>query len=150
MRQASRAFTSGSRARPTRFSSVLGGRVQYCLVGLGSAMPLVKDGKLLALAVSTPKRTSLLPDVPAIGELYPRFGTDGSHSIFAPARTPLAIRTQVSRDVARILELPDVKGRLNEMAYNIDTSTPQELDAIIREQIKSFSEIAKRVGLVEG
>ena len=69
--------------------------------------------------------------------------------MFAPAGTPLAIRTQIGREVARILELPDVKGKLHDMAYNIDTSTPQELDAILREQIKAFSEIAKRLGLVE-
>jgi tripartite-type tricarboxylate transporter receptor subunit TctC len=145
-----KAVHVGFKGTPDAILEVLGGRVQYCLVGLGSAIQLVRDGKLLALAVNTPKRSSLLPDVPAIVELYPEFGTDGSHTIFAPAGTPLAIRTQIGRDVARVLELPDVKDRLQEMAYNIDTSTPQELDAIIREQIKSFREIGKRVGLLEG
>jgi tripartite-type tricarboxylate transporter receptor subunit TctC len=139
----------GFKGTPDAILEVLGGRVQYCLVGLGSAIQLVRDGKLLALGVNTPKRTPLLPDVPAIVELYPNFGNDGSHVIFAPAGTPLAIRTQVSRDVARVLEAPDVKERMQEMAYNVDPSTPQELDAIIREQIKSFREIGKRVGLVE-
>ena len=140
----------GFKGTPDAILEVLGGRVQYCLVGLGSAIHLVKDGKLLALAVNTPKRTALLPDVPAIVELYPNFGNDGSHVIFAPAGTPLPLRTQISRDVARILELPEVKDRMEGMAYNVDTSTPEELDAIIREQIQSFREIGKRVGLVEG
>jgi tripartite-type tricarboxylate transporter receptor subunit TctC len=139
----------GFKGTPDAILEVLGGRVQYCLVGLGSATHLVRDGKLLALAVNTPKRTPLLPDVPAIVELYPNFGIDGSHTIFAPAGTPLAIRTQVAREVARILELPEVKDRMQEMAYNVDTSTPQELDAIIREQIKAFRDIGKRVGLAE-
>jgi tripartite-type tricarboxylate transporter receptor subunit TctC len=140
----------GFKGTPDAILEVLGGRTQYCLVGLGSAIHLVRDGKLLALGVNTPKRTPLLPDVPAIVELYPNFGLDGSHTIFAPAGTPLGIRTQISRDVARILELPEVKNRMQEMAYNVDTSTPQELDAIIREQIKSFRDIGIRVGLVEG
>ena len=126
---------------------VLGGRMQYCLVGLGPALGFVKDGRLLALAVSTPQRTPLLPDVPSIAELLPTFGIDGSHAIMAPAGTPRAIRTQVSREVARILELPDVKVRLQGMGYNVSPSTPEEHDRIIRADIKSFTEIAKRIGL---
>jgi tripartite-type tricarboxylate transporter receptor subunit TctC len=140
----------GFKGTPDAILEVLGGRVQYCLVGLGSALPLIKDGRLLALAVSTPKRTPLLPDVPGIPEVFPNFGRDGSHSIMAPAATPLAIRTQVSSDVARILESPDVKTKLQDLAYNIEPTTPQQHDAIIREQIKAFSEVAKRIGLVEG
>jgi tripartite-type tricarboxylate transporter receptor subunit TctC len=139
----------GFKGTPDAILEVLGGRVQYCLVGLGSAMPLIKDGRLLALAVSTPQRTPLLPDVPAIAELYPGFGRDGSHSIMAPAGTPLPIRTQISADVARILEQPDVKTKLQDMAYTIAPTTPQEHDAIIREQIKSFTDIARRIGLTE-
>jgi tripartite-type tricarboxylate transporter receptor subunit TctC len=139
----------GFKGTPEAILEVLGGRVQYCLVGLGSALPMIRDGRLLALAVSTPKRTPLLPDVPAIPELYPGFGRDGSHSIMAPGKTPLAVRTQISQDVARILESPDVRTKLQDLAYNIEPSTPQEHDAIIREQIKAWSEIAKRIGLVE-
>ena len=139
----------GFKGTPDAILEVLGGRVQYCLVGLSSAMPLVKDGRLLALAVSTPQRTPLLPDVPAIGELLPGFGRDGAHGLMAPGGTPLAIRQQISTDVARVFNSPDVKSKLQDLAYNIETTTPQEHDQIIREHIKSFSEIAKRVGLLE-
>lgn len=139
----------GFKGTPDALLEVLGGRVQYCLVGLGSAMPFVKDGRLIALAVSTPQRTPLLPDVPAIVELLPSFGIDGSHAIMAPAGTPSAVRTQVSREVARILELPDVKARLQGMGYNVSPSTPEEHDRIIRADIKSFTEVARRIGLIE-
>lgn len=139
----------GFKGTPDALLEVLGGRVQYCLVGLGSALGFVKDGRLLALAVSTPQRTPLLPDVPSIVEVLPTFGIDGSHAIMAPAGTPRAIRTQVSREVARILELPDVKARLQGMGYNVMPSTPEEHDRIIRADIKSFTEIAKRIGLIE-
>jgi tripartite-type tricarboxylate transporter receptor subunit TctC len=139
----------GFKGTPDAILEVLAGRVQYCLVGLGSAMPFIKDGRLLALGVSTEQRTPLLPDVPAIPEVLPNFGRDGSHSIMAPAGTPLTIRNQISTDVARILAEPEVKSKLQELAYNIEPSTPQEHDRIIRQQIKSFAEIGKRVGLVE-
>jgi tripartite-type tricarboxylate transporter receptor subunit TctC len=112
-------------------------------------MPFLKDGRLLAVAVTTPKRSPLLPDVPTVAEFFPKFDKDGAHSIMAPARTPLAIRTQISREVARILTLPDVKARLDEMGYNIAPSTPLEQDKIAREHIQSFADMGKRLGLIE-
>jgi tripartite-type tricarboxylate transporter receptor subunit TctC len=139
----------GFKGTPDALLEVLGGRVQYCIVGLGSAMPFVKDGRLLALAVSTPQRSPLLPDVPAIVEVAPGFGIDGSHSIMAPAGTPRAVRAQISKEVARILDLPDVKARLHESGYNIAPTTPEEHDRLIRADIKSFTNIARRIGLTE-
>ena len=139
----------GFKGTPDALLEVLGGRVQYCIVGLGSAMPFIRDGRLLALAVSTPQRSPLLPDVPAIVEVAPGFGIDGSHSIMAPGGTPRAIRAQISKEVARILDLPDVKARLQETGYNIAPTTPEEHDRLIRADIKSFTEIARRIGLTE-
>ena len=144
-----KAVHVGFKGTPDAILEVLGGRVQYCLVGLSAAMPMIKDGRLLALAVSTAQRTPLLPDVPAVGEILPGFGRDGAHGIMAPAGTPLAIRTQISTEVARVFNSPDVKAKLQDLAYTIETTTPQEHDRIIRADIKSFSEIAKRVGLLE-
>ncbi|MGZ9079724.1 MAG: Bug family tripartite tricarboxylate transporter substrate binding protein [Burkholderiales bacterium] len=139
----------GFKGTPDALLEVVGGRVQYCLVGLGSAMPFIKDGRLLALAVSTPKRSPLLPDVPAIVEFYPSFGTEGAHAIFAPAKTPLALRQRISRDVHTALQSPEVHGRLDAMSYNIAPTTPTEHDRTFREQIQSFAEIGKRLGLTE-
>ncbi len=137
----------GYKGTPDALLEVAGGRVQYCIVGLGSALPLIKDGKLLPIAVSTPQRSPLLPDVPAIAEAVPGFGRDGSHSLLAPAGTPMAIRNQISRDVARVFELPDVKEKLFAQGYHPAPTTPLEHDKILREQIQGFGELAKRLGL---
>jgi tripartite-type tricarboxylate transporter receptor subunit TctC len=139
----------GFKGTPDALLEVMGGRTQYCLVGLSAGLLFIKDGRLLALAVSTPQRTPLLPDVPAIVEVLPGFGVDGSHSVMAPAGTPLPIRHQISKEVVRILDLPDVKARLQDLAYNIAPSTPEEHDRIIRADIKSFTELARRIGLIE-
>jgi len=139
----------GFKGTPDALLEVLGGRTQYCLVGLSAGLLFIKDGRLLALAVSTPRRTPLLPDVPAIVEVLPGFGVDGSHSVMAPAGTPLPIRHQISKEVVRILDLPDVRARLQDLAYNIAPSTPEEHDRIIRADIKSFTELARRIGLIE-
>lgn len=137
----------GFKGTPDAILEVLAGRVQYCIVGLGSALPMVRDGRLLALAVSTPERSPLLPDVPAIPEVLPGFGRDGSHSLLAPAGTPKPILEKVSRDVARVFELPDVKKRMTAIAYHPAPTTPDEHDAILREQVRTFTEVANRVGL---
>ena len=139
----------GFKGTPDALLEVVGGRVQYCLVGLSAAMPFIKDGRILALAVSTPKRSPLLPDVPAIVELYPSFGTEGAHAIFAPAKTPMTVRERVARDVHTALKSPDVIARLDAAGYNIAPNTPKEHDRTFREQIDSFAEIGKRLGLVE-
>jgi tripartite-type tricarboxylate transporter receptor subunit TctC len=139
----------GFKGTPDALLEVVAGRVQYCLVGLSAAMPFIKDGRLLALGVSTPRRSPLLPDVPAIVELYPAFGTEGAHAIFAPAATPLAVRERISRDVRAALGTSEVQTRLQEMGYNIAASTPADHERLFRENVRSFRDIGKRLGLIE-
>ena len=147
-------FAAGIKARHVGFKGtpdavieVLGGRVQYCMVGLGATLHFIKDGRLQALAVSTPDRSPLLPDVPSMAEALPGFGRDGSHSLLAPAGTPRPVLNQISQEVGRILGLPDVKERLQAMGFHLAPTTPEEHDRIIRAQIETFSEVAKLVGL---
>jgi tripartite-type tricarboxylate transporter receptor subunit TctC len=142
-----KAVHVGFKGTPDALLEVVAGRTHYCIVGLGSALPFVKDGRLLALAVSTPDRSPLLPDVPAIAEVVPGFGRDGSHSLIAPAGTPRPILNQISQEVARIFAMPEIKSRLQAIAYHPAPTTPEEHDKILREQIETFSEVARRVGL---
>ncbi len=142
-----KAVHVGFKGTPDALIEVLAGRVHYCMVGLGSALPFIRDGRLLALAVSTPQRSPLLPDVPAMAEVLPGFGRDGSHSLFAPAGTPRPILNKVSKEVARIFDLPDVKERLQAMGFHLAPSTPEEHDRILRDQIETFSQVARLVGL---
>jgi tripartite-type tricarboxylate transporter receptor subunit TctC len=142
-----KAVHVGFKGTPDALLEVVAGRTHYCIVGVGSALPFIRDGRLLALGVSTPQRSPLLPDVPPIQDMLAGFGRDGSHALFAPAGTPRPILNQISQEVARILDLPDVKERLHAMAFNLAPTTPQEHDRIVREQIATFTEVARRVGL---
>lgn len=132
---------------PDSLLEVLAGRVHYCIVGLGPGLSMIRDGRLLALAVSTPNRSSLLPDVPAIPEVVPGFGRDGSHHLLAPAGTPKAVLDKISKEVARIFSLPEMKKWADANAFHPGPTTPEEHDKIIREQIKIFTDIGIRVGL---
>ena len=92
-------------------------------------------------------RSPLLPEVPSINEALPNFGRDGSHMLLAPANTPMVIRNQISRDVARVFEQPDVKEKLAAQGYQPAPTSPVEHDKILREQIREFGEIVKKLGL---
>jgi tripartite-type tricarboxylate transporter receptor subunit TctC len=116
--------------------------------GLGPAMPFLKDGRLLLLAVNTPQRSPLFPDVPALVEVVPGFERYASHALMAPGRTPRPILNQISKDVARVLELPDVKQRMDNIGFTPAPTTPDEYDKIVRSQVRMFTEIAKDVGLI--
>lgn len=136
-------FKSGSEA----LVEVLAGRAHYCMAGMSVALPFIKDGRLRALGVTTPRRSPLLPDVPAIAEVVPGFTRDAAFGLYAPAGTPGPIKRLISQEIARILDLPDIKERLQGMGFAAASSTPDELDKILREQVEMFSILAKSIGL---
>ena len=147
-------FLSGIRAQHVAFKGqaefqleIVAGRIHFGSTGLTAAMPFIKDGKLVPLVVNMPKRSPLLPDVPAMGEVFPGYVRAGTQSILAPAGTPLAIRQQISKEVARILTLPDLKERLHAVGFYIEPSTPEEHDRNLRKDIAIFSKIVHDAGL---
>jgi tripartite-type tricarboxylate transporter receptor subunit TctC len=143
-----KAVHVGFKGQPELILEIVAGRIHYGLPGLGSAMPFIKDGRMLALAVNTPKRSPVLPDVPALVEILPSFERDAAHALLAPARTPRAIVHQISKDVARALEHPDVKERMQAISFDIAPTTPEEYDRIIRRQIEVFTKVAIAAGLI--
>jgi len=98
---------------PEALTDTIAGRVQYGMSPIGPALSFIKDGRLLALAVTTARRSPVLPDVPTVAEAaLPGFEFDGWVGLWAPARTPKAVLDQLSNEVARILALPDVRERM--------------------------------------
>ncbi len=126
---------------------VVAGRVHYVITGLLTTLPFIKDGRIVCLAVSTPLRSPLLPDVPTIAELLPGYKREGSHVMIAPSATPRPIVHQISKEVRRIFELPDVRERLKHFDYLLSPTTPEELDKILRVDVQTFSELVVRAGL---
>ncbi len=126
---------------------LLAGRLHYGVPTLGPSLGMIKDGRLLALAVVTPKRSPLLPDVPAMTEILPNFRRDAAHMIMAPAKTPRHIVNKISRDVARVLDMPDVKKQMEAIDFIPAPTTPEELDKILREMLVTFEEVARAAGL---
>lgn len=136
------------KGQPEMIIELLAGRIHYGILGLGPALSIVKDGRLLALAVNTPKRSPLLPDVPAIIEILPNFERDASIGLLAPARTPIPVMQQISKDVARVLEIPEIKERFQAMGFELAPTIPEEYDRIIRSLMQTFTQAARATGLI--
>jgi tripartite-type tricarboxylate transporter receptor subunit TctC len=135
------------KGQPEMLVELVTGRVHYGFPSLGPAMHFVKDGRLLALAVNTPKRSPQLPDVPSMFEVLPGYERDASHGLMAPARTPTPIVRQIAKDVARVLDSPDVKERFHAISFDPAPTTPDDYDQMIRKQFETFGQVAKAVGL---
>jgi tripartite-type tricarboxylate transporter receptor subunit TctC len=142
-----RAVHVGFRGQPEMLIDLAAGRIHYAFPSLGPVMPFIKDGRVLAIAVVTAKRSPLLPDVPAMTEVLPTFERDASHAILAPARTPRPILNQISRDVARVMDLPEVKRQMEAMSFEPAPTTPEEYDRLLRKLIATFIEVGKATGL---
>jgi tripartite-type tricarboxylate transporter receptor subunit TctC len=138
------AFKGG----PEATVELLAGRASYHIGTMGVCLPFIREGKLVALGVTTPGRAPVLPDVPSLGELMPEFQRpETTHGLVAPAGTPQPIREELSKQLATILELPDVKERLAKISYVISPTTPDEYDKILRTQIEGLSALVLAAGL---
>ena len=138
----------GFKGQPEFLLEIAAGRVHYGVGGLGPSLPLIRDGKLLPLAVTTEKRSSVLPDVPTSAEVLPGWGRDGTQGVLAPSRTPRAIVQQLNREITRILGLPETRERFQAVDFNVVTSTPEAFDRTLRSDIEVFSRVAKAAGLI--
>jgi tripartite-type tricarboxylate transporter receptor subunit TctC len=132
---------------PEAMIDTMAGRNQFVLSPVVPALPLIRSGRLLALAVTTAQRTPTLPEVPTFAEsALPGFEYDGWFGIFAPSRTPRLVIDKLAQEVTRILGLPDVKERILTQGATPRSSKPREFDAFLRGQIAERSKILKAAG----
>ena len=128
-------------------TDVLRGDVQV-IFGLSVVLPHVKDGKLRALAMTGPRRSSFLPDVPTIAEMgFPGFEATAWYGLLAPAGTPKPIIARLHAVALNALETPDVRERLEAAGNELIGSTPEEFAAYIRSEKKKWSEIVDAAGI---
>jgi tripartite-type tricarboxylate transporter receptor subunit TctC len=133
---------------PEALTDTMTGRVHLFMAPFGASAGLVRDGKLRALAVSTPKRTRMNPELPTIAEAgLPGFRYDSWNALFAPAKTPRAIIDRLNREVGRALKAPDAEKRLHAIGIEPTLTTPAELDRFVAVELKQSLALAKRAGI---
>jgi len=135
------------RGTPEALTDTMVGRTHYYLTPLLPALPLIRGGRLLPLAVTTLQRAPLLPDVPTVAEAaLPGFQYDGWFGIFSPAGTPRKTVNLVSGEVGRILGLTDIKERIAGLGGAATPSTPEAFDKLVRDEIATRARIFKAAG----
>jgi tripartite-type tricarboxylate transporter receptor subunit TctC len=143
-------YFAGIKSKPVSFKGSIEalleastGRTHFSSTGLTAAMPLIQDGKLIPLVQLVPG----LPNVPVAADVVPGWKPMGAQAILVRSGTPMAIRQQLSREVARILAMPDIRERLAAVAFHITPSTPEAHDKKLRADIAAFAAIIKEIGL---
>lgn len=133
---------------PEATNDIMGGRVQLFMAPLSSSVPLVRDGRIRALGVSTVKRVGVLPDVPTIAESGLKgFRFDSWGAIFAPSKTPRAIVDKLNRAIVKALTDPDVVKRMHALGAEPSPTTPAELDKIVATELVTIKKLADAAGI---
>ena len=133
---------------PEALSEVIAGRVDYYFCPVATALPFIRDGRLVALAVSSPTRTAALPDVPTTLEAGYR---DSDYTfwmgMFAPAKTPKDIVEKLSRELAAAVQAPAAREKLGALGVEPMPMTPAEFDAYVTAELGRYASFAKTAGL---
>jgi tripartite-type tricarboxylate transporter receptor subunit TctC len=128
-------------------TDLLGGQVKGMIVQVSLAIPHLKRGKLIAVAVSSAKRTPLLADVPPISDTFPGFEAQGWTGILAPAATPRSIVNKLNAALKTALAQPDVMERLEAQGSEVVGSTPEVFGTWIRGEAEKWSRIIRDLKL---
>ena len=127
-------------------TDVLGGQIQTAMVGTPAALPFVKTGKLTAIGVTSLKRSSNAPEIPAIAETLPKFEVELVYAMVAPAGTPKDIINKLNSQLVSILNNPEIKSQLNSKGFDVISSSPEQLGEYIKSEVSKWAPIVKKSG----
>lgn len=135
---------------PPAMVDVSSGAVTFMFDQMTAALPLLQNGKLKLLAVTTAKRMPMSPDTPTLGEAgLPGFDVSSWQAVFVPKGTPKPIVDRLSKAIAQIVREPDVQQKLGKtMGMNLVGSTPEQLQALVDKEIPRWAGVVKRAKLV--
>ena len=123
---------------------LVSGRVTMALDTLPPYLPMLKEGKVRALAITTAKRSELMPDLPTVAESgYPGFESVASYGFFAPTGTPASIIAYLNHEVNAVLSEPELKTKLLQQAIEIQGSTQQALAAFVDGEVAKWAAVIK-------
>lgn len=128
-------------------TDLVAGHVQLASIGLPPSLEYVKAGRLRAIAVTSTKRSPLLPDVPTVSESgLPGFDVTSWYGVFAPAALPRNLVIKVNGDISAVLEAPDLRERLQRMDAEPSPQSPEDFARFVREEIAKWAKVVKASG----
>ena len=127
---------------------LLGGRLTMAFGNISAVLPLVREGKLRALAATSARRSASVPDLPTmIEEGFAGFDSTAWFALMAPAGTPAPIIEQLHRETVRILALPEVRKRFGDLGMDVIGNTPAEFAAVIKAETPQWAKVIKDAGI---
>ena len=123
--------------------ALISGETDYIFATAPSVMPHLKAGKARALAVTTPKRSSALPDLPTMNSIYPGFESDNWYAMFFPKGTPKPIVDKLNAEIKKALDTPEIKAFFPREALDPVASSPEELAALLKREIVKYAKVIK-------
>ncbi len=129
-------------------ADLIGGNIHLIFATAASAIGNIKSGRIRALAVSTAKRSGLLPDLPTVAEAGLKgFEANNWYGILVPAKTPRNIVDRLNKDIVAVLNMPDLKEFLFKQGLDVAPSTPEAFGAYIRSEKAQWEKVIKAAGL---
>ena len=136
------------KSSPPALSDVLGGRITMMFIDVLTGLPHVKSGDLRALAVTTKKRSALVPDLPSMEEAgVPNFDITSWQGYFAPAGTPKDIVVKVNAEIQKIIGKPEIKAELATRGMDAFSSSPEEMEKFVKDQLVLWERLVKDAGI---
>jgi tripartite-type tricarboxylate transporter receptor subunit TctC len=127
-------------------TDVIGGQAQMAFGSIAGLLPFVKSGQLRAIGVCTEKRTQLAPELPTLAETLPGLYANAWYGLFVPAGTPREIVNKLHDEIARLMDAPDMKERLAGLGVEPAPGTPDQLAALMRDDLVRWARIVKDSG----
>jgi tripartite-type tricarboxylate transporter receptor subunit TctC len=130
-------------------ADTVAGQVPMLFLTAAAVMPQVRAGRLRALAVTTARRSAGAPEIPTMAEALgmPDYEVDSWIAMFAPARTSPRVVARVQKEIARAVQLPEMKQKLIEQAADPVASTPEELDRVVKAELKKWAAVVRAAGI---
>lgn len=128
-------------------TDVVAGHIELASLGFPPVLPMVRAGRLRAIAVTGTRRSAQLPDVPTVAESgVPGYSVNSWYGVFAPAGTPGNIIARLNKEIAAGLKTPGVSKRLIDLGADVAPTTPEEFGHIVREEIQKWAKVVKASG----
>ena len=126
---------------------LIAGHISMIFADQGSMMPQVKSGKLRALAVTSARRSTSLPDVPTVAELgFKDFDVSTWYGLFMPAGTPKDVVTKVNAEVNKLLDTPEMKAAIHTQGAELQNMTPEQFSALLKSDYQKWKGIVQASG----
>jgi len=128
-------------------AALIGGEVSIMFATVTGIQPQIKNGRARGLAVTTPKRSNMMPELPTMAETLPGFEMLSWFGLLAPAGTPPAIVNRMNAETTKVLANPDVRSLLAAQGFEVMSGTPEQFGDYIKVEIAKITKLAKTTGI---